>query len=115
MGGVTWKIVLDPKTTGGAFFWHDHTIKIEKKYSADRRFIVLIHEIAEAILVNNMMRYGKSFTDLANGDYLFSFNHDQFEIFTDELSGVLQQFMEIKHEKKHTKIHQLKAIKVHIR
>ena len=96
IGGVKWSIVFDKKISGGEFTWHDHTIKIEAKYSDDRKFIVLIHEIVEAILVNNTMRYRKCFSEAHNGDYLFAFDHDRFEILTDELSGVLKQFMRIR-------------------
>jgi len=91
IGGVKWKIVLDKKTRGGVFYWGKHLIKIDKTYSWERRVQVLIHEICEAIMVNNMMRFQKSLSEVANGDYLFSFNHDQFEIFTDELAGIMKQ------------------------
>ncbi len=93
IGGVKWKIVFDKKTEGGEFYWGKHLIKIDRTYSDERRFQVLIHEISEAIMVNNMMRFQKSLSEVNNGDYLFSFDHDRFEIFTDELAGILKQFM----------------------
>ncbi len=96
IGGVPWEILLVPKMSGGFFSWHDHTIKIARNLSEQRRFQVLVHEIVEVIMVNNTMRFQKNFTQVANGDYLFSFNHDQFEIATDELSGVFKQFMRIR-------------------
>jgi len=97
IGGVKWKVELDSKIEGGAFFWRDHVIKIQKHYSDERKFQVLIHEVVEAILVNDNMRYQKHFSSgPENGDYLFAFNHDRFEIFTDELSGVLKQFLCVK-------------------
>lgn len=91
IGGVKWKIIFDRKIKGGAFYWHDHLIRIDKSYSEERRFQVLIHEVCEAILVNNIMRFQKSLSEVANGDYLFSFDHDRFEIFTDELAGIIKQ------------------------
>ena len=92
IGGVKWKIVSDLRTSGGSFVWHDHVIKIEKRISWERQFNILVHEICEVIMVNNIMRYQKCFYGQPhNGDYLFSFNHDGFEIFTDELSGILKQ------------------------
>lgn len=91
IGGVKWKIVFDRKITGGEFRWHNHIIKIEAKYSDERKWQVLIHEIAEVIMVNNTMRFQKNFTHIGNGDYLFNFDHDRFEIFTDELAGILRQ------------------------
>ena len=96
IGGVKWSVKFDKKIGGGVFYWHDHRIVICAQHTEDRRFQVLIHEIAEIILVNNVMRFQKCLTEVANGDYLFSFNHDQFEIFTDELAGILRQFMRIR-------------------
>ena len=92
IGGTRWKIVLDRRTTGCSFVWHDHTIRVEKRISWERQFNILVHEICEVIMVNNMLRFRKCTEGEAeNGDYLFSFNHDSFEIFTDELSGILKQ------------------------
>lgn len=89
--GIKWKIVFDRKTSGGKFYWGKHLIEIDGRYSDDRKFEVLIHEIIEAIMVSNTMRYEKSLMEPANGDYLFSFDHDRFEIFTDTLAGIMQQ------------------------
>ena len=55
IGGVKWKVIFDRKTKGGEFYWSKHLIKIDKSYSDERRFQVLIHEIIEAIMVNNMI------------------------------------------------------------
>ena len=92
IGGIRWKIIVDRKLKGGGeFYWKEHTIRIASCYDDERRFHTLIHEIVEAILVNNNLRFQKGFTRVGNGDYLYSFNHDQFETFTDELAGVLMQ------------------------
>lgn len=96
IGGVKWKILMIPKMSGGFFSWHDHTIKISRNHTEERRFQVLVHEIVEVIMVNNVMRFQKNFNQVANGDYLFSFNHDQFETATDEMAGVLKQFMRMR-------------------
>ena len=96
IGGVKWKIIFDHKTRGGEFSWAKHLIKISAKYSDERKFNVLIHEICETIMVNNMMRYQKTLAEIYSNDYLFSFNHDSFEIFADELAGVLKQFTRVK-------------------
>ena len=95
IGGVKWKVnVSKIKISGGNFEWYTHTINVEKGYSDDRKFQVLIHEICEIIMVNNIMRYQKCFYGQPhNGDYLFSFSHDRFEIYTDELAGILKQFV----------------------
>jgi len=96
IGGVNWKVIIDKKINGGAFWWHTHTIKIEKTLTQERKFNILIHEICEIIMVNNIMRYQKGLDgEKSNGDYIFSFDHDRFMIFTEELSGILKQFIEI--------------------
>ena len=96
IGGVKWSIVFDKKTSGGRFTWHNHQIKIQADYSDERKFGVLIHEIVETILMNNTMRYHKSVTAVYNSDYLFVFDHDRFEIFANELAGILGQFMRMR-------------------
>lgn len=93
IGGVPWRIVFDTKVKGGEFRWRNHTIKIQADYSDARKWLVLIHEITEAILVNNGMRFSPDFDQVHNGDYLYSFNHKEFEILTDELSGILREVM----------------------
>jgi len=37
------------------------------------------------------MRWNKVTGGVGNGNYLFSFDHDRFEIYTDELAGVMRQ------------------------
>ena len=92
--GVKYSIIFDKKILGGAFWWHKHIIKIEKAMSFERRFNILIHEVCEIIMVSNIMRYQKCLEgDTHNGDYIFSFDHDRFEIFTEELGGVLKQII----------------------
>jgi len=96
IGGVKWSIIFDRKIGGGEFYWGKHWIKINAKHSDERKFNVLIHEICETIMVNNIMRYQKCLAEIYSNDYLFSFNHDSFEIFADELAGVLKQFTRVK-------------------
>ena len=92
IGGIRWSVVLDKTITGGQFWWKDHTVKIGKNQSKERIINCLLHEIAEVILVNNNNRFMKCITDESgNGDYLFCFNHDQFEVFMAELTGIIKQ------------------------
>jgi hypothetical protein len=90
IGGVNWNLILDKNTNAGEFLWGTHTIKIKNDLSDERKFNVLIHEIIEVIMTNNMMRFQKCVDNPNNGDYLFCFDHDKFEVFTDELSGILK-------------------------
>jgi len=90
IGGVNYKIVFDPKVNGGEFYWSKHLIKVEKGLSNERQFAILLHEICEVITVDNFMRYQKCVDGgIHNGDYIFNFKHDAFEIFTSTLAGVL--------------------------
>lgn len=91
IGGVNYKVIFDKKVKGGEFWWGKHLIKIEKGLSSERQFAIFIHEICEAIMVDNFMRFQKCIDgDIHNGDYLFNFKHDAFEIFTSTLAGILQ-------------------------
>lgn len=94
IGGVYYKIEFSKKVSGGDFWWHKHLIRVEKGMSQERQFSILLHEICEAILVDNFMRYQKCIdATMHNGDYIFIFKHDAFEIFTSTLAGVLKEFI----------------------
>ena len=67
-----------------AEFWHKRTDGLGRR----------LLEASKA--VENMMRYQKTLAEIYSNDYLFSFNHDSFEIFADELAGVLKQFTRVK-------------------
>ena len=92
IGGINWTIE-QTKINGGCFYWGKHLIQIDKKASSERKFNILFHEISEVVMVNCFMRFQKPLADLASGDYLFSFNHDSFEIFCDELAGIIRQII----------------------
>lgn len=92
IGGVRWKIVYDKKLSGGAFFWREHIIKLNPDDSLERKYHNLLHEICEVILVNYNLRYSKPTMEQANGDYLFVLDHDRFEMFIQELGGILKQW-----------------------
>ena len=90
IGGVQYKVIFDPKVKGGEFYWSKHIMKVEKGLSDERQFAILLHEICEAIMVDNFMRYQKCIDgNIHNGDYIFNFKHDAFEIYTSTLAGIL--------------------------
>ena len=92
--GVNYKVEFNEKVRGGEFYWRKHLIRIEKGLSNERKFTILLHEICEIIMVENFMRFQKCLEEVErNTDYIFNFNHDQFEIFTNELSGILKQWL----------------------
>jgi hypothetical protein len=81
-----------PKEGGGSFDFRDPLIEIGTKYKIDIPEI-FIHEILEAILVERMFRY--SLRNIGeNGDYLFAFNHEQFNVICSDLANALKDYLE---------------------
>lgn len=92
IAGVDYKIAFDEKVRGGEFYWFKHLIKIEKGMSNERKFCVLIHEICEIVMIEKFMRFQKGIDGAVhNGDYMFIFNHDKFEDFTNDLAGIVRK------------------------
>jgi len=90
IAGVKYKVIFDKRIKGGEFYWTNHLIKVEAGLSNERQWSILLHEICECIMVENFMRYQKCIDGQThNGDYLFCFNHDTFEVFTSTLAGIL--------------------------
>lgn len=74
--GHDWKLIETSdktKEAGGSFNWSDKTIKINNRYG--ERNTILLHEIIEAVLVHNLVRY---YGNEGNTEYHFFFNHTQF-------------------------------------
>ena len=69
MFGYDWKIIKT-KEKDGEFYFKDHTIKVGTFYGEEEE--IFIHEILEAILVQNHFRfYGQE----GSMEYQFVFNH----------------------------------------
>jgi hypothetical protein len=80
------------KEGGGSFDFRKPIITIGTKYEIDIPETFL-HEILEAILVERMFRYQlRGVGD--NGDYLFVFNHEQFNIICSDLANALKHYLE---------------------
>ena len=76
---------------GGEFCLGDQRIVIGTRWSDEVQFETFIHEIMEVILAEKDFRYSREVDQRTNGDYLFSFNHKEFENAMDEFSYVLRQ------------------------
>jgi DNA-binding transcriptional regulator WhiA len=88
-----YKIVYHPNRSGGQFHTKSKEIHIGKRCSKQDALEVLLHEIAEVILVERNLRYAQEKENKENGDYLFSFNHGEFEMFIKDLTLAIQEII----------------------
>ena len=82
-------VILDPTSNGGAFDEGKGIMIIGTGNKSDIPEVVL-HEIVEAILVTRLMRYAIERQEPENGDYMFVFNHSQYELFCKDLAKALR-------------------------
>lgn len=83
------KVILDPSDNGGAFDENKCVIVIGTGIKADVPE-VLLHEIIEAVFTTRLMRYALERAQAENGDYMFVFNHDQFELACKDIAVALR-------------------------
>ena len=83
--------VKQKKMNGGSFNWWDHEIIIASNVCKDLQEEILLHEIVEYIMVDMDLRYSLQL-DNSNGDYLFSFSHQQYVIFIKSLHAALNSY-----------------------
>ena len=89
MSGIEWEVRRSERG-GGGFDSGEHWVDIGTYGDDKRQWEVFIHEITEGIMADNLMRYQKPFTRPTNGDYLFVFNHNDFEVmFAKPLAAML--------------------------
>jgi len=79
ISGQQWE-VRRSKGGGGYFSCDQHVIEVGLDGDDSRQWEIFIHEVTEAIMADNLMRYQKPFTEPTNGDYLFIFTHNDFEV-----------------------------------
>lgn len=73
--------------------WNEatNTITIDKFLTKEEQFLALIHEIMEAIFSIRNMRYSLETQEPDNGDYLFSFNHKEFNLAMEDFANTIKQ------------------------
>jgi len=71
-----WKIIKDSKMNGGCFGDGEIEIGTKEKRKVLSNFL---HEVIEAVLTENFLRYSAPHSPVCNGDYMFVFNHKEFE------------------------------------
>jgi hypothetical protein len=88
MFGDEWKVIRykdDNKEAGGSFDFSKKTIKVNDRYGEFEN--IIIHEILEAVLLNNYCRfYGQE----GSMEYVFHFDHTKFAIVAKQLSEILK-------------------------
>lgn len=87
--GIPYKIVLNPEGNGGSVDYEKVTITIGTQYPLDVAE-VLLHEVIEATMVVRNLRYALEREECSNDDYLFSFNHKEFEQLMKDVSASLK-------------------------
>lgn len=87
-----WKVKTLPKEGGGYFDGSEFEIGIGTAHKPNVPGIFL-HEVAEAILAERSLRYQINHKPLNNGDYMFVFNHQQFEDFIFDLAYALKDYL----------------------
>jgi hypothetical protein len=93
--GKLYKIEIDDNLgSAGEFSCSRQIIKIgRKRISEKRQLDTLMHEIIETILVERDARYQLPYTNNDNGDYIFNFNHKEWEHIAVDISDILDQIL----------------------
>ncbi len=76
ISGYNFKVIVENNNTkdgGGSFSWSKKEIRINDRW--DDKEITFFHEVIEAILVENLVRY---YGNEGATEYKFMFNHTEF-------------------------------------
>ena len=94
IGGRTWTIINNSKIKGGSFKQNQITIGTKSK-NTDEIIQTFLHEVIEAILSEKLLRFELPYNKpyLENGDYLFVFNHRDFEESVKDISLALKEVL----------------------
>jgi len=91
--GREWTITTTKKHGGGYFWGHEGKIEIGLR-DKKRILEIFLHEIIETIITERSCRYSL-YEESENGDYLFSFNHKEFENIIKDITSILKDFIKI--------------------
>ena len=93
--GREWKVVKDPKSNGGNSVTAPrpeiHVGTKEKSRIPE----IFLHEVIESILMDNCLRFRAPHVNSDNGDYVFIFNHQQFENIVPQIVLALKDVLEL--------------------
>ena len=90
--GKEWKVTKDPKRGGGSSASSVPEIRIGTKYKSSM-LENFLHEVIEAILMENLLRLQKPHTGNDNGDYIFVLTHEQFENIIPQIALALKDII----------------------
>lgn len=93
IAGKTYKLEFNKNTRGGHFSTGEQKIQIGKGYGSELFYEVLLHEVIESVLTERDLRFSKPAVKQENGNYLFSFNHEQFEQAVKDIAYALKGFL----------------------
>ena len=87
--GIPYKVVLDPESNGGGVDYQKATVTIGTEHPAEVPE-VLLHEVMEATMVIRNLRYALEREDCTNDDYIFNFNHKEYEQFVKDVAASMK-------------------------
>lgn len=89
--GKTYKVTQNNKVNGACFSCNSQRIEVGTRDTDEKTFESFIHEIIEIVLCEHDLRYQKNRSEIENGDYLFAFNHDQYENAVRDVANALRE------------------------
>lgn len=92
IGCITFDIKWDKRHNGGCFSFLDHKMEVGVREGTqeERIFEIVCHEVMEIILAMNSLRMHREDVD---DDYIFVFDHRQFDSTMSQFTGIITQFL----------------------
>ena len=87
---ITFKVVWDKEKGGGGFNFADEVLTIGTKYPSDI-LNTIHHELLEMIAADMYLRHGRGD---CHDDYIFVYDHRQFNTMVNMFTGLMNQFLE---------------------
>jgi hypothetical protein len=79
IGGREWTVTTDPKMNGASASSSHQRIVIGTKDGKESGYQNFLHEVIESVLDERMLRFQLPYENVTNGNYVYVFNHAQFE------------------------------------
>lgn len=93
--GKEWTVVKNPQGNGACFTGGTSSIVVGT-HQKNKILENFLHEILEATLTYNHLRYTNMHSDWNNGDLRFAFNHQQFEKVCSDLALAIKDIVKEK-------------------
>lgn len=94
IGGMKWELTKDPKSNGGCFQTQPLHIEIGTR-DKERMLGNFLHEIFEIVFFESLLRYRNIHTPADNGDYIFVFNHKEFDSVIAQITPIIEELIKI--------------------